>query len=315
MSGESNRTVQPDIQSGYDQGGTLVGRFGIIAHAMGFIFVSIFMVYCLIEVWPVTADTFSRPGTSSSADTQKTSALGVSGSPESSTSPTQGNAAATPNRSVPEPLSLTIAGLNLRLSKESGFFIVVILLGALGAMVHVLRSFSWYVGNRSLRTSWLITYYMWPAIGGLMALIFYLVLRGGLIPSQQSSQAFNPYGFATIAALVGLFSEQAAEKLKQVFEIVFASAPKGKNFVPPHSTAIESFSPIDGKVGSEVIIRGKGFSNTSSVQFGDVPAIIVSASEAEIRVAVPPNAKSGRLHVTVGDATVASAQNFTVIGT
>src|SRR5712671_1081504 len=150
MSGESNRTVQPDIQSGYDQGGTLVGRFGIIAHAMGFIFVSIFMVYCLIEVWPVTADTFSRPGTSSSADTQKTSALGVSGSPESSTSPAQGNAAATPNCSVPEPLSVTIAGLKLRLSKESGFFIVVILLGALGAMVHVLRSFSWYVGNRSL---------------------------------------------------------------------------------------------------------------------------------------------------------------------
>jgi len=52
----------------------------------------------------------------------------------------------------------------------------------------------------------------------------YLVLRGGLISSQASSQALSPYGMAAIAGLVGLFSDQAASMLKKIFSNLFTSA-------------------------------------------------------------------------------------------
>jgi len=38
----------------------------------------------------------------------------------------------------------------------------------------------------------------------------------------------NPFGFAAIAALVGLFSRQANKKLKQIFEAVFVPDSDGK---------------------------------------------------------------------------------------
>ncbi len=60
-----------------------------------------------------------------------------------------------------------------------------------------------------------------PFVGSLLALLFYIVLRGGLLTTQASSTEVNVYGFAAVSALVGLFSEQAADKLRTVFEALF----------------------------------------------------------------------------------------------
>jgi hypothetical protein len=128
---------------------------------------------------------------------------------------------------------------------------MVALSGALGGLVHTVRSFSMYVGTRSLRWSWIPFNLLLPVVGALGGTVFYLVFRGGLFSSSTQATAANPYGFAAVAALVGLFSEQAMEKLKQIAQEMFAEAPK---FEPDHfedSKDTGSSSVPPAEAGSE----------------------------------------------------------------
>lgn len=125
-------------------------------------------------------------------------------------------------------------GADLTVKTETLFFAVVAFAGALGGLVHTLRSFSMYVGTRNLRWSWIPFNLLLPVVGALGGTVFYLVFRGGLFSTEASSaDVANPYGFAAIAALVGLFSEQAMEKLRLIAKEMFAEAPK---FEPDHFT-------------------------------------------------------------------------------
>ena len=70
-------------------------------------------------------------------------------------------------------------------------------------------------------------------IGIALALLFYLVLRGGLIaptlsttpadptPKSHAWTLLNPYGLAAIAAMAGMFSKQATDKLSELFDTLF----------------------------------------------------------------------------------------------
>jgi hypothetical protein len=82
---------------------------------------------------------------------------------------------------------------------EIRLFIVVILLGALGGVLHAIRSLYWYVGNRTLKMSWLLMYFLLPLIGASLAVVFYVVLRGGLISPTAGTSAVSPYGFGAVA--------------------------------------------------------------------------------------------------------------------
>ena len=134
-------------------------------------------------------------------------------------------------------------GDHITIRVETLFFAIVAFAGALGGLVHTLRSFSMYVGTRSLRWSWIPFNLLLPVVGALGGTVFYLVFRGGLFSTSSSSADIaNPYGFAAIAALVGLFSEQAMEKLRQIAREMFAEAPK---FEPDHFTEAKGGSTAD----------------------------------------------------------------------
>jgi hypothetical protein len=118
-------------------------------------------------------------------------------------------------------------------SHDRLFFVVIALAGALGGLLHTVRSITWYVGNRRLFWSWIPFNLMLPVVGALGGTIFYLVLRAGLFAPSASTDDTSPYGFAAVAVLVGLFSEQALEKLRQVAANLFAESPKGADHVDP----------------------------------------------------------------------------------
>jgi hypothetical protein len=124
-------------------------------------------------------------------------------------------------------------GFSFSLPEEARIFVIIVTAGAVGGAIHSLRSLSWYVGVRSLVWSWILMYCLLPIVGALLATIFYVVLRGGLLAVQTSSSSLNVYGFAAVGALVGLFSEQAAAKLKDVFSEMFTTAEKGSEHVAP----------------------------------------------------------------------------------
>lgn len=71
------------------------------------------------------------------------------------------------------------------ISDEVRIFFIVAIAGALGSLVHALRSLSWYIGNRELVRSWLAKYILLPFIGATLGTVFYFVIRGGFFSPGQ----------------------------------------------------------------------------------------------------------------------------------
>jgi hypothetical protein len=133
----------------------------------------------------------------------------------------------------PEPTDVTLFGVTWKMSDEERLLILVMTAGALGSLIHALRSAYWYVGNRNLVRSWIPKYLLLPFCGAILALLFYFIVRGGFFSPGAGPAHTSPFGFCAFAGLVGLFSEQAVLKLKQVAETVFMTTERGKDANPP----------------------------------------------------------------------------------
>jgi len=195
------------------------------------------------------------------------------------------------------PLSARFSyfGWHLSLTRDQQFLVVAALAGAVGALLHSLRSLSTYIGERYLFRSWIPYYLLLPLVGALLATIVYLVLRAGLLTGTTNASQPDPYGIAAIGALVGLFSAQAAEKLKAVFETLFTKAESGSQSVTDiPSLAITGFQPAEGSPGTEVTISGNGFSFVTQVVFppGKTPPFRID-SGTHLAVVVPDGAVTG----------------------
>ena len=103
-----------------------------------------------------------------------------------------------------------------------------LLAGALGGQAYAMKSFCWYVGNRTLHWSWIPRYLLSPTLGAGMAFMFHFIVTSGLQGGQANANA-NPQVTVGIGILVGLFYEQAMEKLHQVATAFFADTPVGRD--------------------------------------------------------------------------------------
>jgi hypothetical protein len=146
--------------------------------------------------------------------------------------PTPSAAVSSANPSQPARSTIKIFRWEFQIWDEHRLLLIVMFAGALGNLVHTVRSVFWYVGNRSLKWSWLAKYILQPFAGSALAVIFYVVVRGGFFSPQTTFEQTSPFDFAALAALVGLFSEQAVLKLKDVAEMVFAKPAPGADAAP-----------------------------------------------------------------------------------
>ena len=188
---------------------------------------------------------------------------------------------------------------------------LMILAGALGAILHGLRSFYWYVGNRQLVWSWIPMYFILPIIGAATSTVFYLILRGGLMPGAAEND--NVFGLMAIGTLVGLFSQQALEKLKSVSEVIFTVPPTGKDAQPEKPPLkVEKVEPAEGAENQTVTISGSGFAQEVRVTFDDLPAKVAKVEDQAITVTTPLH-PPGKVKVVViqGGASVEAPGGFT----
>jgi hypothetical protein len=241
---------------GKGPGGGAVGVVGIIALTTYLVLFTLFLIYALVKVWPVP--TPSRENAEASvtqsptplvtpAATQTTAAgqnpIATSGagaaaasqvSPSATTSPSP-----TPSPTAspqPEPVTISFFRWQFKVWDEQRLLLLVLLAGALGSILHDLRSVYWYVGNRKLVRSWMAMFIVLPFAGATLALIFYLVVRGGFFSPQSSFKETSPFGFAAFAALIGMFSPQAVLKLKEVAETLLTKPGEGVNSQPQTTT-------------------------------------------------------------------------------
>lgn len=174
-------------------GASLVGPVGVVLITAYLILAAVFLLYGVVQFWPPPA-------------------------------PATGAA----------PTSSAVAFLfwTLSVSDEVRLIFIVAMAGAVGGLVHALRSLYWYVGNRELVFSWLAMYILLPFVGSTLGLVFYFVIRGGFFSPQATIEQTSPFGFAALAGLVGMFTEQAVLKLKEVAETLLAKPQEGRDTVP-----------------------------------------------------------------------------------
>jgi hypothetical protein len=190
---------------------------------------------------------------------------------------------------------------NIWVLPEHCYLFMVIVGGALGSYIHATTSFTDYVGNRKLVSSWNWWYVLRPFIGVVLALIFYFVVRAGFLTGGGD---INPYGVIALAALAGMFSKQATDKLEEVFTTIFRPAPgkgdakRGDKLGAP---TISGMAPREGPTsgGTEVTITGTGFVDKPSVKFDGLSATLVTFTNATtIKATTPPHA-AGTVEVVV----------------
>jgi hypothetical protein len=152
-----------------------------------------------------------------------------------------------------DPQQGNLFGLRFMLYNDVRLVVLVLLAGSLGACVHALRSISWYVGNRAFVTSWLLYYYLRPFIGAGLALIFYFVVRGGFFSPTANFSETSPFGFCALATLIGLFSENAVLKLKDIADVFFVKPKSGADAVTQTANSAQPTpspnSPPSGPTG------------------------------------------------------------------
>lgn len=122
---------------------------------------------------------------------------------------------------------LGFSDVQLPITPDAQLILMVMVAGGLGSLIHTATSFTDFVGNEKFTRSWIWWYLLKPFIGMALALIFYLVVRGGFLSVAASPDQINAYGVAALAGLAGMFSKQATDKLGETFTTLFRTAPGG----------------------------------------------------------------------------------------
>lgn len=228
-----------------------VGPLGTVVSAIVLAVLGGLMLYVCVAVWP-----HKPPGAAASL---------------TSGAPLRCDTTITPRvlpDSTLDPTCATLFGTSFVLWAEHRLLAIVVICGALGGLLHGLRSLGWYIGNRALKRSWLPYYVMLPLIGSILALAFYVVLRGGLISPSAAVSDTSAFGIAAVAVLVGMFSTPATLKLQQVAETLFTKAQPGNDAAPQHAVAPTSVTPTP-VVPPATANNGAGDASPDSGERGD----------------------------------------------
>ena len=191
-----------------------------------------------------------------------------------------------------DPECISIFVWDVVMWNERRLMLIVVLSGMLGGLLYANRSFFWYVGNRQMVRSWVPIYFFAPLTSGLLGLIIYLVIRGGFFSGVSTIGDTSPYAFAAVAVLVGMHHRETAEKLREIFEVVFTKAKAGKDDAKnPQPRIVEITSEqtphLSRKTTSNLIITGEGFMDDSVVRFDDQPlGTVQHVSSTRLQVAL-----------------------------
>lgn len=145
-------------------------------------------------------------------------------------------------------------------------FLLVALSGFLGTMIHLATSFTNFVGSEKFKRSWVLWYFVKPFTGTAVALIFYFVLKAGLLNFDAGGGA-NPYGIVILSALAGLFTDKATLKLEEIFTTLFKPKDDRPNKLDASAFTVDSVEPKTLSLGidNKITIKGKGFDSTQQV--------------------------------------------------
>ena len=130
-------------------------------------------------------------------------------------------AAATADRCIPDGIWFFF--FDKPCNQETRLLWITFLAGIMGSLIYAWNSLTTFVGNRTYVSSWTLWYCVRAVMGGMLALLFYVVVRGGFLGLSVQSGQLNIYSFAALGALSGMFSKRATDKLEEVFAALFTT--------------------------------------------------------------------------------------------
>jgi hypothetical protein len=239
---------------------------------IGLIAVGLGLVYLLVAAWPAIVD----------ATTKQTAP-------------------------PPKPHAVHWLGWSFVPTTDSALLLLVVLVSALGSYVHAATSFADYAGNKKLNTGWLWWYLLRVFIGSSLAILFYFALRGGFFTAGSNSDDINPYGVAALAGVVGLFSKQATDKLREIFDTAFrvreghGDDARSDSIVNARPVLVGVAPPKLTADTVELLLRGSGFGPDSVV------SVLHSNGDAVPRTATYVDPTTLRVKVEEQDVAAAGA--------
>jgi hypothetical protein len=279
----NNAQTQTVIPGG-GPGAEYVGKIGIWIILTAFCLLALGLLSALFVLWP---------------DSDLTTALkpvaAVSMEKPSTGTPSAQTSASKPTNSAGNPANPEGNKPSVVKIPQQRVLLLVALAGALGGSLYSLISLSWYVGNRELKWSWVPSYLVRPFTAAALAGIFFLILATGVWTGVTGTGQLWIIGFA---ALVGLFSKEGYQRLKMIFEALFAPAPKGADSVKTTPAGTLVIDKSSGQQGDIVQITGSGFTAATTVRFDAVAAAVIVKSPTVLSVTVPPHSP-GQVDITV----------------
>ena len=188
--------------------------------------------------------------------------------------------------------------LRPKLSSDATLLLLVVLASAVGSFVHVATSFSNYAGRNRFEISWVSWYALRCLIGAALATVFYFVVRAGFFSGDASNSAVNAYGIAAVAGFVGLFSRQATDKLRELFDTLFKT-DGSEDDVDPVLGAVTPNPVTAGGLPVTLTLAGAGFVRASEVRIDGRALQPTSTGPTQMTVDVPPAYLRNRTTVDV----------------
>jgi hypothetical protein len=194
--------------------------------------------------------------------------------------------------------AINIFGFWCSWAPDRQMIFTVMMAGAVGTLTHTLTSFGDYVGNRELSTNWIWFLVLRIPVGITLAILFYFIRGGLLIPTVQVQQQqsdphvatlqVNPYSIAAFSALAGMFSKQATDKLAAVFDAAFAlKKPVDRQGALGSSQPLQTIPPqlTKGK-REDLIVIGSGFQTDTKATIGGTARTFTMLNATQGRVAI-----------------------------
>jgi hypothetical protein len=207
-----------------------------------YILVLVVSIYLVLDYWdPVPLDIFDYSkeentikyanGTEQSElvtsnQTMAVSKLTVKHNTNASNNPEISNIVVKENGTVIQNKSNFALGKNI--DREFQLVVLVLAFGIIGGATHGLSSLVTYVGNRRHDGSWTMWYFGRPFVAGIVAIIFYLLIRGGILSINAQPADLNYFGIAAISVTAGLMATEATKKLRDIFMTLFGTEVREK---------------------------------------------------------------------------------------
>lgn len=163
--------------------------------------------------------------------------------------------------------------------------ILAALCGALGAVLHGLGSLVAFAGNGSFAGSWTLWYLAQPFRGAMLASGSYWLTQGNLL-SVTPVSANSAIGMMGLTFLVGLFSDPAIEKLRELFLVLFrtADAPR-KNKLDSRQPVVAS-ARIDAAAPQLLKVQGERFDALDKVFVNGAEIVVTTRTAKTLEIAL-----------------------------